>query len=155
VNVDRRADIVVVSPGGYPSDINLYQAHKGLDNALEVVKRGGIIILVAECVEGHGNQVFYDWMKRFKDLKEAEREIKRNFAMGGHKAYYLLKTLQNHQIILVSSLPDYYASNIFKLKTARAVNDALGEAMKLAGSQARVWTMPYGNFTLPTVQATD
>jgi nickel-dependent lactate racemase len=155
VNVDRRADIVVVSPGGYPSDINLYQAHKGLDNALEVVKRGGIIILVAECVEGHGNQVFYDWMKRFKDLKEAEREIKRNFAMGGHKAYYLLKTLQNHQIILVSSLPDYYASNIFRLKTARAVNDALGEAMKLAGSQARVWTMPYGNFTLPTVQATD
>jgi len=155
VKVDRRADIVVVSPGGYPSDINLYQAHKGLDNALEVVKRGGIIILVAECVEGHGNQVFYDWMKRFKDLKEAEREIKRNFAMGGHKAYYLLKALQNHQIILVSSLPDYYASNIFRLKTARAVNDALGEAMKLAGSQARVWTMPYGNFTLPTVQATD
>jgi len=155
VKVDRRADIVVVSPGGYPSDINLYQAHKGLDNALEVVKRGGIIILVAECVEGHGNQVFYDWMKRFKDLKETEREIKRNFVMGGHKAYYLLKTLQNHQIILVSSLPDYYASNIFRLKTARAVNDALGEAMKLAGSQARVWTMPYGNFTLPTVQATD
>ncbi len=155
VKVDRRADIVVVSPGGYPSDINLYQAHKGLDNALEVVKRGGVIILVAECVEGHGNQVFYDWMKRFKDLKEAEREIKRNFAMGGHKAYYLLKALQNHQIILVSSLPDYYASNIFRLKTARAVNDALGEAMKLAGSQARVWTMPYGNFTLPTVQSTD
>ena len=155
VKVDRRADIVVVSPGGYPSDINLYQSHKGLDNALEVVKRGGIIILVAECVEGHGNQVFYDWMKRFKDLKEAEREIKRNFAMGGHKAYYLLKALQNHQIILVSSLPDYYASNIFRLKTARAVNDALGEAMRLAGSQARVWTMPYGNFTLPTVQAID
>ncbi len=155
VKVDRRADIVVVSPGGYPSDINLYQAHKGLDNALEVVKRGGVIILVAECLEGHGNQVFYDWMKRFKDLKEAEREIKRNFAMGGHKAYYLLKALQNHQIILVSSLPDYYASNIFRLKTARAVNDALGEAMKLTGSQARVWTMPYGNFTLPTVQATD
>ena len=155
VNVDRRADIVVVSPGGYPSDINLYQAHKGLDNALEVVKRGGIIILVAECLEGHGNQVFYDWMKRFKDLKEVEREIKRNFAMGGHKAYYLLKALQNHQIILVSSLPDYYASNIFRLKTARAVNDALGEAMKLAGSQARVWTMPYGNFTLPTVQTSD
>jgi lactate racemase len=155
VTVDRRADIVVVSPGGYPSDINLYQAHKGLDNALEVVKRGGIIILVAECLEGHGNQVFYDWMKRFKDQKEAEREIKRNFAMGGHKAYYLLKALQNHQIILVSSLPDYYASNIFRLKTSRAVNDALGEALKLAGSQARVWTMPYGNFTLPTIQSTD
>src|SRR4030042_5564961 len=154
VKVDRRADIVVVSPGGYPSDIDLYQAHKGLDNALEVVKRGGIIVLVAECLEGHGNQVFYDWMKRFKDLKEVEREIKRNFALGGHKVYYLLKALQNPQIILVSSLPDYYA-NIFKLKTARAVNDALTEAFKTAGSGARVWAMPYGNYVLPEVKVVE
>jgi nickel-dependent lactate racemase len=152
VEVDRRADIVVVSPGGYPADINLYQAYKALDNALEVVKRGGVIILVAECPEGHGNQVFYEWMMKFEDLKAAEREIKRNFAIGGHKAYYLLKALQSHQIILVSSLPDYYASNIFKLKTARAVNDALREAMVIAGSQARIWTIAKGNSTLPLVR---
>ena len=63
-NVDRRADIIVVSAGGYPADMNLYQAYKGLDNALDAVKRGGVIILVAECIEGHGNQVFYDWMTR-------------------------------------------------------------------------------------------
>src|SRR3990170_4318592 len=124
VSVDRRADIVVASPGGYPADMNLFQAYKALDNALAIVKRGGVLVLVAECAEGHGNQVFYDWMARLGDLKAVEREIKRNFVLGGHKAYYLLKALQNHQIILVSSMPDYYA-NIFKLKTARAVNDAL------------------------------
>jgi nickel-dependent lactate racemase len=155
VTVDRRADIVVVSSGGYPADMNLYQAYKALDNALEVVKRNGVIILVAECPEGHGNKVFYDWMARFDEPKPVEREIKRNFVLGGHKAYYLLKALQNHQILLVSSLPDYYASNIFKLKTARAVNDALGEALKLAGSQARVWVMPHGNHTLPQVKSAE
>ena len=130
VVVDRRADIVAVSPGGYPADMNLYQSYKGLDNALAIVKRGGVIILVAECADGHGNQVFYDWMARLDDLKAVEREVKRDFVLGGHKAYYLLKALQHHRIILVSSLPDYYATNIFKLKTARAVNDALNEAMK-------------------------
>ncbi len=155
VTVDRRADIVVVSAGGYPSDIDLYQAYKALDNALNVVKRGGIIILVTECLEGHGNQVFYDWMTKLGDLKNVEREIKRNFVMGGHKAYYLLKALQNHQIILVSSLPDYYATNIFRVKTARAVNDAFMEALKLAGSGARVWAMPHGNLTLPMVKASE
>ena len=56
IPVDRRADIVVVSAGGYPADMNLYQAYKALDNALDAVKRGGVIILVAECPEGHGNQ---------------------------------------------------------------------------------------------------
>jgi nickel-dependent lactate racemase len=155
VTVDRRADIVVASPGGYPADMDLFQAYKALDNALEVVKRGGVIILVAECAEGHGNQVFYDWMVRFGELKAVEREIKRNFVLGGHKAYYLLKALQNHQVILVSSLPDYYAVNVFKLKTARAVNDALGEALKIVGSNGRVWVMPFGNFTLPEVKSAE
>jgi lactate racemase len=155
VTIDRRAEIVVVSAGGYPADINLYQAYKALDNALEVVKRGGTIIMVAECPEGHGNQVFYDWMTRLEDLKKAEREVKRHFELGGHKAYYLLKALRNHQIILVSSLPDYYANGVFKLKTARAVNDAVREALKNAGSHAKVWTIPQGNSTLPEIKTVE
>ncbi|MEM4243225.1 MAG: nickel-dependent lactate racemase [Candidatus Bathyarchaeia archaeon] len=153
VPVDQRADIVVVSAGGYPADIDLYQAYKAVDNALEVAKRNGVIILVAECVEGHGNAVFYDWMARLGDLKKVEHEIKRNFVMGGHKAYYLLRALQRHQIILVSSMPDYYATNIFKLQTARAVNDALSEAFRMAGSAAKVWVMPHGTLTLPEVKS--
>jgi nickel-dependent lactate racemase len=153
--VDRRADIVVVSPGGYPADQNLYQAYKAVDNALEVVKRGGVIVVVAECPEGHGNQVFYDWMSRYGELKAVEREIRRDFVLGGHKAYYLLRALQNHPIILVSSLPDYYASNVFRLKTARAVNDALNEAFNIAGRNARVFAIPYGNHTLPEVKTTE
>jgi nickel-dependent lactate racemase len=155
VTVDRRADIVVVSPGGYPADIDLYQAYKALDNALEVVKRGGTIILVAECIEGHGNQVFYDWMARRGDLKKVEREVRRHFELGGHKAYYLLKALKNHKIVLVSSLPDYYANSVFKLKTARAVNDALRETLKTSGSQAKIWVMPQGNYTLPLLESTE
>lgn len=155
VEVDRRADVVVVSSGGNPADVNLFQAYKGIDNALEVVKRGGVIVLVAECPEGHGNQVFYDWMVKYGDLKAVEREIRRNFVLGGHKAYYLLKALQNHQIILVSSMPDYYATNIFRLKTARAVNDALNEALNIAGKNARVWAIPHGNLTLPNVKTTE
>ena len=153
VTIDRRADIVVVSAGGHPADMNLYQAYKALDNSLDAVKRGGVIILVAECPEGHGNQVFYDWMTQLGDLKSVEHEIKRNFVLGGHKAYYLLKALQNHQIILVSSLPDYYATSVFKLKTARAVNDALDEALRTAGSASRVWAMPHGSHTLPVFEA--
>lgn len=155
VSVDRRAEVVVVSPGGYPADINLYQAYKGLDNALEVTKRGGTIILVAECPEGHGNQVFYDWMTRIEDLKKMEREVRRHFELGGHKAYYLLKALKNHQIILVSSLPDYYANGVFKLRTARAVNDALREALNTGSSQTKVWVMPQGNLTLPSVKSAE
>ncbi len=155
VPIERRADIVIVSPGGHPRDIDLYQAYKGVDDALDAVKRGGAIIWVAECPEGHGNQVFHDWMTRFKDLKEMETEIKRHFQLGGHKAYYLVRALQRNQIILVSTLPDYYAVGTFRLQTARAINDAMRDAFDTVGKDGKVWVMPHGNTTLPVVHSSE
>jgi nickel-dependent lactate racemase len=153
--IEKRADIVVVSPGGNPYDINLFQAYKGLDNALDAVKRGGVIVIVAECPEGHGNDVFYDWMTKFNDLKQMEKEIKRHFVLGGHKAYYLVRALQKVKIILVSVMPDYYAVNTFKLRTAKALNDALRDAFDMGDKNAKVWVMPHGNITLPVVKTVE
>ncbi len=152
VPIERRADIVVVSSGGHPHDIDLFQAYKGIDNALDAVKRGGVIVLVAECPEGHGNDVFYEWMTKFDDLKRMEKEVKRRFVLGGHKAYYLTRAMQKVKIILVSVMPDYYAVNTFKLRTARALNDALRDAFDMAGKKAKVWAMPHGNITLPVIE---
>jgi nickel-dependent lactate racemase len=152
VPIERRADIVVVSAGGHPLDINLYQAYKGIDNALKAVKRKGVIVLVAECPEGHGNKKFLEWMRDLNDLKRMEKEIKKKFVLGGHKAYYLTKALQRVKVVLVSVMPDYYVTNIFKLGPARTMNDALQEAFAFAGKNAKVWAMPFGNNTLPIVK---
>jgi nickel-dependent lactate racemase len=154
VPIEQRANIVVVSAGGYPHDINLYQATKGIHNSLEAVKRKGVIVLVAECPEGHGNEVFSEWMEKFADLKRIEREISKRFVLGGHKAYYLTKALQKLSIILVSVMPDCYAVNTFKLRTAAALNDALRDAFELAGKNAKVYVMPHGSTTLPEYKAT-
>ena len=154
VPVERKADIVVVSCGGHPFDIDLYQAYKAVDGALEVVKRGGVIVWVAECSEGYGNQVFYEWMKKYGTVKEVERAIKRKFKLGGHKAYYLLKALEKAKIILVSVMPDYYAMDVFKLRTSRSVNEAIDEAFRIAGKNAKVWAIPYGNVTQPVLKET-
>ncbi len=155
VPIEQRANIVVVSAGGYPHDINLYQAYKGIHNAVDAVKRRGVIVLVAECPEGHGNEVFSEWMEKFTDLKRIEREIKKRFVLGGHKAYYLTKTLQKVSIILVSVMPDCYAVNTFKLRTATALNDALRDAFELAGKNAKVYVMPHGSITLPEYKAAE
>ena len=152
VPVERRADIVIVSCGGYPFDVNLFQAYKAIDGALNVLKRKGVVVWVAECSEGHGNDVFYEWMKKYSSVREAERAIKRNFKLGGHKAYYLMKALERAKIILVSTMPDYYAVNVFRLKTASSVNEAIEEAFRIAGKDAKVWAIPYGNITLPILK---
>jgi nickel-dependent lactate racemase len=149
IQIEKRASILVVSAGGHPYDINLYQALKAMDNSLNAIKRRGVIILVAECPEGHGNQVFTDWMEKFSDLKQIEKEIKKRFLLGGHKAYYLTKALQKSTIILVSVLPECYTINTFKMKTASAVNDALRDAFELVGKNAKVYVMPHGSNTMP------
>ena len=45
-------DIVVTSNSGYPLDLNLYQAVKGMSAAAQIVRPGGDIIVVAECWDG-------------------------------------------------------------------------------------------------------
>ena len=78
-----------------------------------------------------------------------ETRIKRQFRLGGHKAYLLAKASQKVQIILVSTLPDYYAVGTFRLRAARAINEALRDAFDIAGRKSKVWVMPQGNITLP------
>ena len=50
--VDQPYDIVITSNSGYPLDLNLYQAVKGMSAAAQIVKPGGDIIVVAECWDG-------------------------------------------------------------------------------------------------------
>ena len=45
-------DIVITSNSGYPLDLNLYQAVKGMSAAAQIVKPGGDIIIAAECWDG-------------------------------------------------------------------------------------------------------
>lgn len=155
VPIEKRANIVAVSAGGHPHDINLYQASKAIHNALGAVKRRGVIVLAAECPEGHGNEVFAEWMEKFPELKRLEKEIKKRFVLGGHKAYYINKALQKITIILVSVMPDCYAINTFKMRTAAAMNDAIREAFEITGKNAKVYVIPHGNDTLPEYKSAD
>ena len=50
--VDKLHDIVITSNSGYPLDLNLYQTVKGMSAAVQILKPGGHIIVVAECWDG-------------------------------------------------------------------------------------------------------
>lgn len=54
-----RADVVVTSNGGAPLDQNIYQCVKGMTAAEACCEEGGVIILCAECADGHGGEGFY------------------------------------------------------------------------------------------------
>ena len=149
VKVDKQADIVLVSAGGYPSDIDLYQAYKAIDSALRVVKPGGVLVVAAECRDGHGNKVFYEWMKKYQTIEDMEKQIKTNFKLGGHKAYYILKAKQKADIILISKMNPKEVKNVFKLEPAKSLDEALEIAFTKKGKDAKVIVMPEAAKVLP------
>jgi len=142
------ADIVLVSQGGAPKDLNLYQTQKALDNAKHAVKKGGIIVLVGSCKEGMGEKTFEEWMTKSKTPEEMIVRIREDFQLGGHKAAAIAMVLQNADIYLVSDLEDEFVESIF-MKPFSSVQKALDAAFAVKGQDARVLIMPYGGSTLP------
>jgi nickel-dependent lactate racemase len=147
-SIEERADIVVVSPGGFPKDINLYQAQKALDNSKHAVKKGGIIILTAACTEGLGGESFEKWMIDFERPEDMVDEIQRNFILGGHKAAAIALVLENADIYLVSDMKPDFVRTIF-MEPYTDAEAALDKALSLKGPNALVHVMPYGGSVLP------
>lgn len=146
----RAADIVLVSQGGAPKDLNLYQTQKALDNARHAVKQGGIIILIGSCREGLGERVFEEWMTRSASPEAMIERIGRDFQLGGHKAAAIAMTLCKAKIYLVSDMEDDFVRSIF-LTPQPSVQTALDCAFAELGPQATVLAMPYGGSTLPRI----
>ena len=150
--IPQREDIVIVSQGGAPKDLNLYQTQKALDNAKHAVKKGGVVILVGSCKEGLGERVFEEWMTTSPSPESMIERIGRDFQLGGHKAAAIAMVLQNADIYLVSDLEPDFVSSIF-LKPYASVQEALDAAFQKLGPDAGVLVMPYGGSTLPHAMA--
>jgi len=143
------ADIVITCTGGWPKDINLYQAQKALDNAKDAAIEGGTIILLAECGEGYGNPVFERWAQEASCAEDCVERFGLEYEFGGHKAALIARESLRHNLILVSCMPkDKVEMGFFN--HARSLEEALSMATKRHGKDARMLVMPYGNLTLVT-----
>lgn len=150
--IEQRADIVIVSQGGAPKDLNLYQTQKALDNAKHAVKKGGTIILIGSCKEGLGSKVFEEWLLAAPTAHSMIERIGREFQLGGHKAAAIAMVLENAEIYLVSDMEDAFVESIF-LKPAHSAQEAFDKAIQRLGPDATVLCMPYGGSTLPRAKA--
>lgn len=150
VPIPQLADIVIATPGGYPKDINLYQAQKALDNAKHAVREGGIVILAAACTEGLGEEVFERWMLSAASTDGLIQDIQARFELGGHKAAAIALVAKKADIFLVSDMDDSFVRSLF-MHPYHEITDALDAAYEKLGKNAKVLLMPYGGSTLPVL----
>jgi len=141
---------VVASAGGFPLDIDLRQAHKGLENACRALRPGGSILFYAECPSGAGIQSFEDYVWRYRDEFEMQAALQREFVVGGHKPYWVARLGRKYQVHLVSGLDAEFVRRChFQSVSPEWHEVVLENLLREAGPGARVAVIPYSGFTLP------
>jgi lactate racemase len=105
VSIANKRDVVVVSCGGAPYDINLIQAHKALDMAAHACNEGGTILVLAECREGLGRNDFLKWFEQADSSALAGR-LRLTYEVNGQTAWALLTKAERYRVLLMSDLHD-------------------------------------------------
>ncbi len=150
VELERGYDVVVASAGGFPLDIDLRQAHKGLENACRALRPGGSILYYAECSNGVGAGALAEFLERYENDSEIERALREKFVLGGHKAYWLARLGRLYDVWFVTGLePELIGRCGFRHVAPDDHEGAWRELRRRAGPAARVAVVPNAGFTLP------
>jgi lactate racemase len=105
IAVHERRDLVIVSCGGFPHDLNLIQAHKALDMAARACNEGGTIVLLAECADGLGRSDLLEWFSAQNSRKLAVRLCEK-YQVNGQTAWSLLQKTERFDVRIMTNLPD-------------------------------------------------
>lgn len=144
VPVDHLADVVIVSCGGYPKDINLYQAIKSPLNAINAMKPGGTLLFLAECRDGGGAKDYFDWIRPLKEGR-LDEALRADFTIGGYIFYATCEWLRRGNIFLMSELPPELVKEM-NITSAPQI-EILLKQIDFTGKD--VYVVPYGGYVLP------
>ena len=145
--IREKADLVVVSCGGFPKDINFIQAHKSMEYGSQALKEGGVLVLLAQCRDGYGNDTFFRWF-RFKELSAFESALRNNYEINGQTAYSTLQKAQRFRVVLVSELPPEEVENMGMIPAA-TLPEALEKAAAMLPKDYKAYVIPEGGTVLP------
>jgi len=145
LRIPEQREVVIVSCGGSPYDINLIQAHKALDMAAQACVDGGTIILLAECRDGLGRADFLKWFES-ADSSALEARLRTEYEVNGQTAWALLTKAERFRVHLVTELTD---DDTRRMRMVRA--NSIGEALAQVSPTAKGYIMPRGAALLPII----
>lgn len=152
--LDRPADVVVTSAAGFPLDETYYQAIKGMVAALNVVRRGGTIILAAAITEGLGGAEFQRLLAETATPDDFMARVTSPdfFTVDQWMMQHLCQVRRKAEVIVVShGLAARPPTNLFA-STAPTVEEALARCRGQYGPRPHVAVLPEGPYVLPTVR---
>ncbi len=149
LQIKEKRDLVIVSCGGWPHDINLIQAHKAIDAAAHACADGGTIVLVGECSEGLGRDDLLDWFESANSRELAERLCEK-YQVNGQTAWSLMEKTERFRICAVSSL-----ENEVLARVGITPYSSIKEAVESTSSNTRGYVISEGAKNMFALRETD
>jgi len=147
VAVPEKAEVVVtVAP--FPTDINLYQSQKALENGKLALKEGGILMLVSACRAGVGDDTFARLLSDAASPRDALQRLQKGYHLGYHKAAKIAEICLWAHIWALTELSDSQLEPLF-IKPVDDLQGALDEALRRQGPEAKVLFLMEGSLTVP------
>lgn len=142
--VNAKADIVV-TVATPPMDLDLYQAHKAIENVRLALNDQGVLIFVSPCDDGIGPRGFYDLLASGGEVFST---INRGYRLGYHKAAKLVQLQEKSKLMAVTNLPPDTLKDI-NITPFKDIQSALDEATRLKGKESRILVVLDGCLTVP------
>lgn len=148
-------DIVVTTNSGYPLDMNLYQAAKGISAGARIIRPGGTLIMAAECREGVPAHSPLDQL--LQSVSGPEELLARLATPGFVKpemwqAQVLALVQRRAQVLLHSALPEALV-HAAHLTPCPDIAATVAQTLSRLGGAARVAVLPQGPLTIPYLKA--
>jgi nickel-dependent lactate racemase len=149
--VEQPFDIVITTNSGYPLDMNLYQAVKGMRAADLIVKDGGTVIIAAECTEGAPAGSPHD--KLLRSVKSGEELLAKlktpGFVWPEQWQGHIQSLIQRHAEIQIYTAMDDATVRAAHLVPCRDIAAAVKAKLGPNPNGQRIAVLPQGPLTIP------
>jgi len=148
-------EVVVTTNSGYPLDLNLYQAVKGMSAASRIVKSGGTIICAAECSDGIPDHGEY---KELLTSADGPQELLEKIASPGFSCRDQWQVQVQAQIQLRADVylkSDFLSSDQVRaahLEPVASIEKKVQDVLERWGPEGQVCALPEGPQTIPYVR---
>ena len=151
--ISRPADIVITTSAGFPLDLTYYQSIKGMTAALPVLKKGGMLILAAECAEGLGGEKFSMMATRFDSANAFDEWIHSHpVEVDQWQLQECVKAVRTADVVVVARGIQHSQKEKLFVQSASTVEEAIEQGLKKLGRNATIAVIPKGPYTLVEVE---
>jgi nickel-dependent lactate racemase len=153
--IEQPFDVVITTNSGYPLDMNLYQAVKGMRAAELIVKDGGTVIIAAECSEGAPAGSPHDQLLR--SVRNGEELLQKldtpGFVWPEQWQGHIQSLIQRRAEVLIYTAMDDAAVRAAHLIPCRDIAAAVRSKLGPAPNGQRIAVLPQGPLTIPYLAA--